>query len=306
MNAVAIMPDRPMDGFQSEPLPPEMQAKLKEPLPPEAITSNDKHSHLSSIKPAFVIERMNEVFGIGGYIERYREIAMTTKEVVYKQNTPQERKAILFVATVHGTLDIPKYGIHLENYGGSENESAGDELKGACTDAFTKMCSHLGIGLEIYKGKHDKQASDLPPCPECGKTLRKSSKEEGQIYCWKVKGGCGWNGTLDGLKAVMASKNGQSKPAQSTQQQRAVLPSNDPGKITIHGKVTDRHTDNGKLLITVGERKCVTMQEELKTKLKMAWVGAEVELLVSELTGQHETIYQIHKVIGVKKPGGGQ
>ena len=290
MNAVAIMPDRPMDGFQSEPLPPEMQAKLKEPLPPEAITSNDKHSHLSSIKPAFVIERMNEVFGIGGYIERYREIAMTTKEVVYKQGTPQERKAILFVATVHGTLDIPKYGIHLENYGGSENESAGDELKGACTDSFTKMCSHLGIGLEIYKGKHDKQAlSDLPPCPECGKTLRKSSKEEGQIYCWKVKGGCGWNGTIDGLKAVMASKNGQSKPAPAD-------------KITIHGTVTNRELIEGTLWLKVGERRCAAMEEGLRTALKQAWRGSEVELLVSERKGQTVTFYQIHKVIGVKAP----
>jgi hypothetical protein len=294
--------------FQPEPLPPDLQAKLTEALPPEAITSNDKHSHLSSIKPAFVIERMNQVFGVGGYVERYREISMTTKEVVYKQGTPQERKVTLFVATVHGTLDIPKYGIHLENYGGSENENAGDELKGACTDAFTKMCSHLGIGLDVYKGTYDKpKESNTPECPVCGKHLFVSKKEDDPgYYCWTKKQGCGAKFTEEGLKAAQASKNGSAKPPQSAQsprQAQAAPLASDVAKITIHGKVMDRITDNGKLWLKVGDRRCVTMQEDIKLKLKTAWRGAEVELLVSELTGKTETIYQIHKVINVKAGG---
>lgn len=139
----------------SEALPPELQSKLKEPLPAAAIKPHPTKDNLSSIQPAFVIERMNDVFGIGGYREVYREVSVNLKEKTWNKGKQNERTVSLTVATVHGTLTIPKYGIHLENFGGCEQEDPGDALKGACTDAFTKMCSHLGIGLDVYKGKHD-------------------------------------------------------------------------------------------------------------------------------------------------------
>ncbi len=133
-------------------IPIELQDKLKAPLPPEAVTQHPSKSYLSSIKPAYVIERMNDVFGIGSYHETYREISVSSREQERERNGKTYKVAV-FVATVHGTLEIPRYGIHLENFGGSENDDAGDALKGAATDAFTKMCSHLGIGMDVYKGK---------------------------------------------------------------------------------------------------------------------------------------------------------
>jgi hypothetical protein len=49
-------------------------------------------------------------------------------------------------------LKVPVYGIRIEQYGGSENEDAGDAYKGAVTDALGKIASYLGVGIDVYKG----------------------------------------------------------------------------------------------------------------------------------------------------------
>jgi hypothetical protein len=41
---------------------------------------------------------------------------------------------------------------------------------------------------------------ELPPCPTCGKNdLRRGKNNPGQLYCWKAKGGCGYDSDRDGL-----------------------------------------------------------------------------------------------------------
>lgn len=302
---------RPMD-IQEVALPKELQDKLKEPLPPEAITANDKTPHLSSIKPAFVIERMNDVFGIGGYHTTNKTIHYEKVERTFKKGQPGEYKRDQFIGTVHGTLDIPKYGIHLENFGGSENDDLGDALKGAATDAFTKMCSYLGIGLDVYKGKHDKpRESEYPPCPKCGKMLRKS-KDKDELYCWKAKEGCGATFTPDELKAAIAAKN---KPPQSTQQprqqQRQQPQPNNVEKITISAIVTEKRIEDRReqkldsiLWLQVGKYKCASKTPEIWTALNKVKVGSTVTLMVSKLSGQASDIYLIHKVIPNAPEGG--
>ncbi len=303
--AAQLLPlERPM--VVPQPLPPELQAKLKAPLPKEAIKPHPRLDGLSSINSAFIVERMNDVFGIGGYQEQYEKIDLSMREETVNKGTPEERVRKLWVATVHGKLTIPQYGIYLENFGGSDNEDPGDALKGACTDAFTKMCSHLGVGLDVYKSGRDGEGKDgLPPCPNCGKALRKSDREgePEPFYCWAKKGGCGAKFSEEGLKAAQQRKaSPAANPAQGAQQPSQAAA--DPGKTTIQAKVSKRVVDTqGKLWLMVGNYKCATMSPEFKAKLAKAEVGSQVELLVSSLTGQKGTIYQIHKVINVK-PGG--
>src|SRR5690242_17578879 len=119
------------------PLPDHIQKLLRSPLPKEAITQNQQKSYLSSVKPAYVIQRMNEAFGIGGYQTMNREVSTEKVEKVVNKGKQNEYKKTSFIGTVHSTLEIPQYNIHLENYGGSENDDLGDALKGAATDAFT-------------------------------------------------------------------------------------------------------------------------------------------------------------------------
>jgi len=116
-------------------LTPEMIAALKRPLPAEAISQHPTRKYLSSIKAIYVVERLNEVFGLGKWFQK--------NEVI-----PTEKK----MKIVHSFLTIPEYGIELDNFGGNDNDDEGDALKGAATDALTKMASYLYIGMDVYKG----------------------------------------------------------------------------------------------------------------------------------------------------------
>src|SRR3990167_10271850 len=112
--------------------------KLKAPLPSEAITQHPTKSYLSTIKAIYVVERFNEVFGLGGWF--------INNEVI-----KQEGKMIV----VKSTFICEKYGIQIPDiFGGNDNDDLGDAYKGACTDALTKIGSYLYVGMDVYKGKH--------------------------------------------------------------------------------------------------------------------------------------------------------
>lgn len=128
--AEAIEPKRNYKTLTSE-----MVAKLKAPLPAEAISQHPTKTYLSSIKAIYVVERLNDVFGIGQWQQRNEVISDDSK-----------------MKTVHSWIDINEYNIHLDNFGGNDNSDEGDAFKGAVTDALTKMASYLGIGMDVYKG----------------------------------------------------------------------------------------------------------------------------------------------------------
>jgi hypothetical protein len=121
-------------------LPSDLLEKLKAPLPPQAVSPNVDRPGLSAIKVIYVVERLNDVFGLNGW-----HIA---NEVV-------EKGAMV---VVKGTLTIDDYGIRVEQYGGNANPDRGDAYKGACTDALSKCASYIGIGMEVYKGLRDERA----------------------------------------------------------------------------------------------------------------------------------------------------
>jgi hypothetical protein len=118
-------------------LPEDVKAKLKEPLPREAVSPNPQKPGLSVIKVIYVVERLNEVFGLNGW-HVDNEVVETGRMVV-----------------VRATLSIPRYAIAIEQFGGNDNSDRGDAYKGACTDALSKCASYLGIGMDVYKGLYD-------------------------------------------------------------------------------------------------------------------------------------------------------
>ena len=123
-------------------LPEDVKVKLKEPLPREAVSPNPQKPGLSVIKVIYVVERLNEVFGLNGW-HVDNEVVETGRMVV-----------------VRATLSIPKYVIAIEQFGGNDNPDRGDAYKGACTDALSKCASYLGIGMDVYKGLHDERTRD--------------------------------------------------------------------------------------------------------------------------------------------------
>jgi Rad52/22 family double-strand break repair protein len=118
-------------------LPEDVKAKLKEPLPREAVSPNPQKPGLSVIKVIYVVERLNEVFGLNGW-HVDNEVVETGRMVV-----------------VRATLAIPRYAIAIEQFGGNDNPDRGDAYKGACTDALSKCASYLGIGMDVYKGLYE-------------------------------------------------------------------------------------------------------------------------------------------------------
>lgn len=116
----------------------EMVAALKNPLPAEAIKQHPTKAYLSAIKVPFIIERLNEVFGVAGWKVRNEVVEAGDKMIVVKS-----------------TLSVPEYGIEHEAFGGNDNPDRGDAYKGACTDALSKIASYLYIAMDVYKGLGD-------------------------------------------------------------------------------------------------------------------------------------------------------
>lgn len=118
--------------------------KLKEALPAWAIKPHPTKTNMTAINPMSVIDRLNEVFGIGGW--------NFTTEFISCESRVQKTKngeRDVYDSAVKGRLAIGD--LILEQYGGSTNDDKGDAIKGGCTDALTKIASYLGIGAEIYK-----------------------------------------------------------------------------------------------------------------------------------------------------------
>lgn len=129
-----------MNNQNNKTLSEEQIALLKKPLPKEAISQHPTKKYLSSIKAIYVTERLNEVFGLGGW--------RIANEVV-----EAGEKMIIIKATFYAT----DYGITIPDiFGGNDNPDRGDAYKGACTDALTKIGSYLYIGMDVYKGLADK------------------------------------------------------------------------------------------------------------------------------------------------------
>jgi len=128
-------PDPPSSPVaRSKELPADLIEQLKAPLPPEAVSANPERPNLSVIKVIYVVERLNEVFGLNGW--------RISNHIV------EQGKMIV----VKGSLTVPEYGIEIEQYGGNDNPDRGDAYKGACTDALSKCASYLGVGMDVYKG----------------------------------------------------------------------------------------------------------------------------------------------------------
>lgn len=121
------------------------------PLPAEAITKHPTKTYLSTIKAIYVTERLNEIFGIGKWRIQCEEIKAGDKGMI----------------VVKVKLTVPEYGIEYESFGGNDNGGEtskgfdlGDAYKGAVTDAITKICSWMGIGIDVFKGKQSHTASE--------------------------------------------------------------------------------------------------------------------------------------------------
>ena len=138
----------------------EQLRKIAEPLPPEAISAHPTRPGMSTIKGIFVTERLNEVFGVGEWMVKTELLAPIS---VITKTTSSGRERTEYTALSKTILQIQSVGIYYECIASSTNDDMGDAAKGATTDAITKIASWIGIGIDVYKGKHG--APVIPPKP---------------------------------------------------------------------------------------------------------------------------------------------
>mgnify|MGYP003435900106 CR=1 FL=1 len=168
----------------------EMTKALKAPLPQEALKAHPTMQGLTAINQIYIIERLNEVFGIGSWqlrdelLSPIMETSKTGKNGVYKDYT----------SLVKVTFTIPEYNIHMECIAGSTNKDEGDSAKGGITDCITKIASWLGIGQEVYKNKHGEapkkeQPKELRKFEDLKKTITDSKEVRDNLIAFirKVK-----------------------------------------------------------------------------------------------------------------------
>jgi hypothetical protein len=125
---------------------------IKKPLPKEAVAQHPTRSNLSTIKAIYVTERLNDVFGVGVW-KISTELVAPIMEKTKTTNAGKERTE--YTAILKTVFEITDYGIYYESIASSVNDDPGDACKGATTDAITKICSYIGIGIDVFKGQHD-------------------------------------------------------------------------------------------------------------------------------------------------------
>ena len=126
----------------------EIRDKLRAPLPAEAIQQHPTKTFLSTIKAIYIVERLNDVFGIGGWNQEH-EIISDTEDYVSVRGR-------LTVLDEQGEIDLAtpvQYGGHKKTGKGTE---PADGYKSAVTDCMSKCASYLEIGIDVFKGLHGK------------------------------------------------------------------------------------------------------------------------------------------------------
>ena len=124
--------------------------KLSKPLPKEAIQRTKKNETKKGYDTTgygyqFIVNRFNEVLGIGGWGWDYKIVKVV--EGSYK--TGQK----FYEITAEATIKVEEPG-HTEP-GGHRSSNYPDALKGASTNAFKKTAAFYGVGKDAYEGSID-------------------------------------------------------------------------------------------------------------------------------------------------------
>jgi hypothetical protein len=161
----------------------EQIAALKKPLPKEAVSTHPTKGYMSTIRVPYMIERLNDVFGVNGWDDGYEIIENPPAKPI--GDGPKERPGMI---VVRGELRVPEFGIRRTAFGGNDNVDRGDAYKGACTDAMSKMCSMLGIGMDVYKGLKEGEVQQTekanPNEPEQIASVLESVKNDPEGRIW--------------------------------------------------------------------------------------------------------------------------
>ena len=150
---------------------------LKADFPPEALSEDKSRGFpLTSIKAAFVLERLNEVFGIGGWWYDFEPFTNHESE-------------ICTVVSLYVQIDPEGDPLCIKQAGGKRivKSNVTDARKSAVTDGLTKCASVLGIGHTVFKGMADVHDSAKPAASKPAPQAQAPAKTDEKISAGKVK-----------------------------------------------------------------------------------------------------------------------
>ena len=178
-------------------LPAHLRKELSMPFPAEAITSYQGKGtgKLSTIKAAFIFERLDSVFGIMGWVPESEVVGIYDvperdpgKKLLNEDGSPvlnnwgkpvyDKKGEIVYTyrhLVVRSRIYIRQFDLYTGYaFGGCELDDYGsgfsDGFKKAQTDSLTKCAGNfLEIGIQVFKGQPDSQVPN---------TIAKFTKEE--------------------------------------------------------------------------------------------------------------------------------
>lgn len=120
----------------------EMRKELRGDFPEEAYKVHDSKSFLTTLKAMYIVERLNDVFGIGRW-------------TIDQQTVINDNGSYVLMS---GRLTFLDYDCQIPTqYGGhatsGTNKEPADGYKSAVTDILSKSASYLEIGIDLFKGK---------------------------------------------------------------------------------------------------------------------------------------------------------
>ena len=154
-----------------------LYAELSKPLDKKAIqrskgVETKKGYDTTGYGYQFVVNRFNEVLGIGGWNWSFEEIERA--EGTYKTGT----KFISITGKATIVLNLPNGQVvsHSE-YGGHQSSNLTDALKGASTIALKKTAAFFGVGKDAFEGSIDEDNQDQPEVKKPAIAKREKDEE---------------------------------------------------------------------------------------------------------------------------------
>lgn len=119
----------------------EIREKLRADFPENAYSQHPTKSFLTTLKAMYIVERLNDVFGIGRWTLEHNVELATDNYILLR-----------------GKLILLDYDCEIpDQFGGhpitGKNTEIADGYKSAVTDILSKSASYLEIGIDMFKGK---------------------------------------------------------------------------------------------------------------------------------------------------------
>ena len=141
-----------------------------------AVSAKPGAGNLSSIKPIWVTQILNEAFGIDGWSFIAHIIPLNTPDKPFYLTEVSDKGYKTYVVMTKVQLLIKPNGEFTgwegEVIASSSNSDLGDASKGAISDCLGKLASMLGVGAMVYRGQY--KIEPLTPLSENWKSIKEA------------------------------------------------------------------------------------------------------------------------------------